>query len=315
MPNEKTDEQIFQETFDLAAVGETSPEVAPAVAPVTPAEEVKEDVTPIAKVSPEETPSPPPVNYEEEYKKVLLDRERLETEKTQLSTDLEEARNVVAPAKPDVVPPTPPADIDVGSFLKSFLDSLSDEERAKISEYDTEFDTISEAEGLKRNVFFKALIRKLDDFKNEIKSDMENKLAPANAFIVEAAERNEIHEKEEHFNKIKAIHPDLKQHADDGSLLAWIEEQPLHQRRGLKEIYYQGSPEEVISMVTDFKKDKNIPTEPLHENTDNVIDIKKAERKKALTVPITKRGAVSVSAVDMNDFDSGYDEAIRKSGG
>lgn len=60
-----------------------------------------------------------------------------------------------------------------------------------------------------------------------------------------------------HFAKISKAYPDYKQYVDDGSLKQWIEEQPVPIRKEMQRVCEQGTANEVIKLLSQFKKFQN----------------------------------------------------------
>jgi tetratricopeptide (TPR) repeat protein len=54
--------------------------------------------------------------------------------------------------------------------------------------------------------------------------------------------------------KISKVHPDYKKYWADGSLQAWIREQPESTRKEMQRVYEKGNAKEVINLLTRFKK-------------------------------------------------------------
>jgi tetratricopeptide (TPR) repeat protein len=59
--------------------------------------------------------------------------------------------------------------------------------------------------------------------------------------------------------KISKAHPDYKKYWEDGSLQAWIREQPDSTRKEMQRVYEKGNAKEVINLLTRFKKFLNSP--------------------------------------------------------
>lgn len=104
---------------------------------------------------------------------------------------------------------------------------------------------------------------------------VEAPIAPAPALTVEAPsaqpstaltpltsstskEELEKIETEKHFNAIKKAHPDFEHFRNTGMLSQWIKAKPEPQRSALTKIYSEGTAEEVIDMLTLFKRENGI---------------------------------------------------------
>jgi len=69
---------------------------------------------------------------------------------------------------------------------------------------------------------------------------------------------------------------------------------------------------DVVDLISDFKREKNIPL--TSQPSDNVIPIDsgKAARKAALASVTTRRGAVSTGAAIADDFEGAFEEALNR---
>lgn len=262
-----------------------------------------------------QNPQPPADNeasFEHKYKTLQgihkHDREEWEGEKAQLLTRLEALENAqAAPVKSDTEEKKAE---NVQDLLHAFMDNLTEEQKAQLKEYDEEFDVVAKMEGLKREAAFKQLRKELDDFKNEVKSQLQ----PATDFVVKASEERDQAEEAAHFDTIRESHPDFEKFRDDGSITKWIESKPAYLQGAMKKAYEAGTFEDVIQLLDDFKHDNNIVTE---KSQDNVVHInqEKEARRKAMTSPVTRRGSVNPNTAVAQDFDTAFDEAVTKEGG
>lgn len=315
------------ERADLSAtdnpdnVKEEEPVVAPVVPPVeappeTPAEKPPE--TPPVTSS-EQQPGESEEKYEQRYKTLQgihkHDRETWEIEKAKLLLDLEEAKK---PQTPEVPPKTEAAE--------AFVDSLTDEQKKQLEEYEKDFDVVSQMEGIKRKMELGKLRKDMmdtiqtwkDEFVtklNETETNLVSKIAPA----VKLAEDSD---QEAHFSLIRngyvredgtevPGHEDFEKYRDDGSLMNWIESKPKYLQPALKDTYTKGAATDVVDLISDFKRESNLTTQP---SSDNVvtIDPKKAARKQALTTVTTRRGSVNTGFAVPDDFEGAFDEAVHK---
>jgi hypothetical protein len=76
---------------------------------------------------------------------------------------------------------------------------------------------------------------------------------------VEAPAPAPISPDQEHFDRIKKVHPDYEKYRDDGSLKSWIDKQPAYLRKEMQRVYNEGESDEVIDLYSRFKKANNIP--------------------------------------------------------
>jgi hypothetical protein len=231
--------------------------------------------------------------YEQEAKRLREEAAAEKKEKERLATELDEARK----AKPK--------------------EEVNPEEDEQMRDYEKEFDVVAQMEGKRREKALKALEAKIlasldekaaDFIKQltEVKTTVESRVAPVEAAIATQDEQT-------HFDTIREAHPDFEkfrkaEEGGDGSLPKWIESKPSYVQDRLKEVYEHGTPQHVVEMLSDFKRENNITTQP-----DNVVSINKrrtAKRQALLSVP-DRPAAVSQGKAPAEDFDSAFDEAVK----
>lgn len=262
--------------------------------------------TPPSDAPPEQQPGESDEAYKQRwstlqgiYKKEKFD---WETEKQNLLAEIAKAK-MVPPAPVQHAPP--PAAIPPD-------DALSPEDQKSLAEYEQDFDTVSKMEGLKRSRELAKLRRELDEMKAMFKSEVDQvrgSLTP----IMKSVEERSI---EDHFSAIRTAHPDFETYRDDGSIKSWIEAKPAYIRPALLEIYTNGQAENVIQLIADFKRESNLstpPSEPVNPppNVSN-ISVKREQRRSALQSVPNRRGAVQAFHNVATDYDSAFDEALRK---
>lgn len=304
-------DDVFNQAFD-AAEG--------AVAPVE---------APIEKDLIDEPPAPAPVEsspnaqqpgesdekYEQRYKSLVgvhkHDREAWETERSALLAKIEEVSKREIPAAPEIKgPPASQPPTGKPSF-ESFRELLTDQQKAELEEYETDFDIVSKMEGLKRDKAMEAFEKRLIQFQEDVLA----KLTPAQEFIAQASDEREVRLKESHFNLIADAHPDFEKYRDDGSILSWIESKPSYLKKGMLEAYERGAAEEVADLITDFKQENNIAIAGAPPDADpQIIDLhaKREAKKQAMKSVTGRRGSVNASMAVANDFESAFEEALHK---
>ncbi len=244
------------------------------------------------------------------------DKEAWEGEKAALLAQIEEAKKPAA-----VETPKAPTEAELAAAEK-FVDSLTPEQKEQLEAYDSEFDTISKMEGIKRNVALSALRKEIQGWKESI----EEKLTAQEATLTPIRTRVEEETQADHFNAIKQGyvgedgahvpgHPDYEKYRDDGSVLAWINTYPDYLRTGLKRAYEKGTAAEVIDLFNRFKEANDIHNQPSSGAEVIQLSQKKAQRKAALAAVPGRAGAVSLTQPDLNDFDGAFEEASKRAGG
>lgn len=237
--------------------------------------------------------------------------EKYESEKTQLLTELEDLKKTVANLSnsnkdnKDKKKGTDKSD--------SLFDDLTEDEKAELSEYEKDFDSVSKMEGLKRERALKRLEDRILETLEAKTAEIQEKIASRVQPIEESYKKSD---EAAHFGTIRGSHPDFETHRDSGAILKWIETKPRYLRESMKATYEKGTAEDVVDLISDFKKENGLleTNKDDQSHTDNLIDMdkRKAEKKQNLTAVITKRGSVDAGQGRTDDFDSAYNEALKK---
>jgi hypothetical protein len=239
------------------------------------------------------------------------DKETWEEERTRLYAELEEARKIKTPDEKIVLP----------VVSKEFEENLTDDQKEELELYEENFDVVSKMEGLKRERELAKLRKDLQAWKDEITTQItttRTQLEPALTLVQDR-------ETDAHFDAIRdgytledgtvvSGHGDYEKYVADGSLKTWIETKPAYIRRGMERVYGQGSVQDAIDLLSDFKRENNITTEV---KPDNVVDLesKRGSKKAALIAVNTRKAAVAPGNSFVDDYDGAFDEALHKSGG
>lgn len=239
-------------------------------------------------------------DYEHQWKTLQgmfrHEKEEWLNEKEKMLAQLEAAK---AQPKPDEKKEEDPT-------IKELLASLdlTDEQKAQLEEYDSEFDVVSKMEGLKRKSEMARLKLELHEMLQGFRKEFAAQQQPVKEFIDETQKEREEADVKAHFKTIADAHPDFTKYRDDGSIKSWIESKPTYLRKRLVEIYSAGTAEDIVEMLDDFKTESSIQNEDASRA--------KADKKKTLTPPVTRKGAVNASMSVASDFDGAFDEAINK---
>ncbi len=105
----------------------------------------------------------------------------------------------------------------------------------------------------------------------ESNKDLSNKLTELGSNFEKAQTSNA---KDLHFNDIQNAHPDYLQVMDD-KFLAWVDTQPSFIRDSYKDVYEQGSSEQVIEMIDTYKQSTK-QSEPAPDVSQKVADAQNA---------------------------------------
>lgn len=116
----------------------------------------------------------------------------------------------------------------------------------------------------------------------------------------------------EHFDKIGEAHPDFRDVFGDQKITEWIDSKPPHIAVGLRVVVKQGTADEVIAMLDNFKEETaEGEKDPEGESPDpkTPADSKKKELEKMVAVDPSSTTPKTTAGVNKNDFDSAWDEA------
>lgn len=270
----------------------------------------------------EQQPGETEEKFEQRYKTLQgihkHDRETWEIEKTKLLFDLEEAKK---PKTPEVIPS--PEKVAANTFV----DSLTDDQKERLKVYERDFDMVSEMEGIKRGTELGKLKKEMMDTIQTWKDEFITKLTETETNITSriapAVKLVEDNDQENHFSMIREGyvredgtsvpgHNDFEKFRDDGSLSAWIESKPKYLQPALKETYSKGSATDVIDLISDFKKDNNIPLTSQPSADVIPINTAKAAKKQALSTVTSRGRAVNLNVAVADDFEGAFNEAIHK---
>ena len=185
----------------------------------------------------------------------------------------------------------------------SAMEGISDEEKALLKEYDEEFDTISKMEGLKRKAETARIMKHIDG----LLSQLTQAVAPAITIGQEVSQSK-------HFDAIRSAHDDFETHRDNGSIQNWINTKPDDLKDVYQKRYNAGTPDQVIDLITTFKRENNIGTASPAPSSSSTTPTNHAResKKAALSVVTNRRGAVNLSQPSTDDFEGAFEEAMAK---
>lgn len=236
--------------------------------------------------------------------------EKYESEKAQMLAEMEILKKTVANISAE---DKDKKDKKGTGKSDSIFDDLSEEDKEALAEYEKDFDSVSKMEGLKRERALKRLEDRILETLEAKTAEIQEKIASRVQPIEESYKKSD---EAAHFGTIRGSHPDFETHRDSGAILKWIETKPRYLQESMKATYGQGTAEDVVDLISDFKKENGLleTNEDDQSHTDNLIDMdkRKAEKKQNLTAVITKRGSVDAGQGRTDDFDSAYNEALKK---
>lgn len=287
----------------------------PPIADIPPEEPPTSSSAPVSIPSPElQQPGESDEKYEQRYKTLQgihrHDKEAWEIEKQSYLAELENLRKS---ARPDLSAP----DESTAEDLYNESLTLTDEEKEEMARYEQDFDVVSAMEAKKRKIDLSKLRKEFQETLKTSLNGIVSQLTP----VLESVHKSD---QERHFASIRGAHEDFEVYRDSGEIVSWIESKPAYIQRALKETYDNGTTQDIIDLISDFKQENNLTinsninsnsSPPNTPNTSNVLNIKKAEKKQNLTAVTTRKGAVNPSYAIAEDYEGAWDEAIRKQGG
>jgi len=113
--------------------------------------------------------------------------------------------------------------------------------------------------------------------------------------------------KAEHVASVRKEHSDLPEMVNTGVLLSWINQQPDYIRPTLETIYNKGKAEDVIKMVTNFKKDTGWKSQLKQVGTAEAAA--QAKLDAMLEVQGSETRTPDGKVIDKQDFDQGAKDA------
>ena len=242
------------------------------------------------------------------------DKSVWEEEKKTLLAQIEEARKTKSPDTNDKKK-------TAEEETQDFLDNLTAEEKAELDGYEKDFEFVSKMEGMKRTKSLAKVLARID----QLEAKVEERIAKAEARVEPALKVAEENVRASHFKAIREGytledgtvvqgHSDFEQYVGDGSIMKWIESKPQYLQAPLKRVAEKGSAQDVIDLLSDFKRENNIQHTVVNSENATVVDLstKRAEKKAALTVVKTRKGAVAASQQVADDYEGAFDEALNK---
>jgi hypothetical protein len=223
------------------------------------------------------------------------DKEKWEADKKKSDDEIERLK--ASKTAPD---PAKPIDPYAG---------FTDKEKEDLQAYDTEYDTVAKFEGLKRRAELNVLKGELT---NSLRAEFTEAFKVVLDTLAPALSTTEQLSDERHFNSIKAQHPDFEKYRDDGSIEAWIDTKRESLRAAYTKDYNEGSAQNIIDLITDFKKENNIgPVIPAPDPA-APLDTEKERKREAIAGVKSRKTPASFSQKASDDFEGAFDEAAAK---
>lgn len=283
---------LVDEVVEPAPVDEEVPAAEPAVekeAPVEPAAEGEEiPVEPAAEG--EKTPVEPKAD-EKAPVEPAPEPAPLAAKAAPEPVPVVEAKKVEpTPTPAPEVEPEPVAPLTEETFFSA-------EEREFLASYDSEWEDVSKAEGLKRKF-------EIAQTKDEVYREVAVALQQAFAGMQPVLEGFNKTAQESHFATIRAAHEDFTEVTP--AVVAWVEAQPDYLKPALKNVLEAGTATQVIDLYSRFKAQgqltpqaRILPAAPPKQPTN--------KGKVDALLPVTGgRKQAAPASADPNDFDSAW---------
>jgi hypothetical protein len=289
---EKEEEKV--ETFeDVFAEAAEEPEGNKAEAGKSdePKKEEPKEVEPKkeGEVEPKKEDEPKVEDYEQKYKS-LQGMFNSEAEKRQA---LEEEVKKLKEPKPEEKKPEPKPE--------------EDKPDPELDEYLKEYDTIAKNESKLRK-------KELAALKTEIKKEMAEELGVPFRKIEELLNTRDEEAELTHVASILDAHEDYGIAFDRPQVEEWISKLSPLKKREYGAILGEGSTEEVVELLTEYKKANNISLKKEEESdtTNQEEDEEKEKKLKSMEAVKHKKTPVGDTANKKEDYEGAFDEAAKK---
>ena len=183
----------------------------------------------------------------------------------------------------------------------------SEEEKAAIAEFAKDYPEISKAFEIEQKHREYALKKLFAETLANVVGKVYEDIRPLQGTAKVVSEN-------QHFSKIERAHPDYYElvPADASApakLEEWIDTQPALVKKVYKQVYNEGSADEIIELVSEYKRATGVVSSP--QSTSETQP--KAGARKEPPAPVkSQRTAVKTSGTDPNDFMAAFDEAAEK---
>jgi hypothetical protein len=178
-----------------------------------------------------------------------------------------------------------------------------DEVDPELDEYMKEYDYIAKSEAKLRD-------REWQKRKDELLTNISELLKVPLSKVEQAVGRFEADETVKHKEAVQEAHPDFGTAFKRDDIIKWVDTLPSGVKKAYTEIADGGSTEDVIFLMSEYKRVQGIET-ITDDGGDDEKDLHKKERLKKMEAVITKKKAVSGSYGKAEDFDGAWNEATK----
>lgn len=144
---------------------------------------------------------------------------------------------------------------------------------------------------------------------DDIESRVQERIAPIASTVQEVTI-------EKHLNTIRSAHNDFDALIKSGEVQRWIEEQPEFMKAPLMRVYEQGYANEVVDLLSRYKKDRNIssgPNRQVTEHDDNNNEQKTTTTRRPAPAVKSRHSAPPTrqEKIAEDDFEGAWAAALR----
>ena len=235
----------------------------------------------------------PEKDWKAEAERLAAENEALRAKPSTPKGDTGEAPKADTPADPPKAAPV-----------------YTDEEQQTVTAYQKEWPDVAKGEALVRRSEYRELV-------GYIFNEMNRVYGPA---LQRAMQTVDTFEDDYALRAIKSTHSDYSDAMAD-QVAAWAEGLKGFRGHAARAVIKEGTPEEVADLITEYKREKGITTQPAGQTPAapvapaapaTVTELSSTAKKAATAMGVvdSKRGAQVASAPDKDDFDSAWNEAV-----
>jgi hypothetical protein len=135
-------------------------------------------------------------------------------------------------------------------------------------------------------------------------------IKPSLKKVDEVAETQKETADSEHVSQLRTAHPDIEKIAKSGVMLDWIETQPSYLKPGLLKVYQNGSTQDAIDLISEFKRVTGYgKTKETNTNEKDKTDTDKDAKLKSMMQVDSDSSGPPAGEPDKSDYDSAAKDA------
>lgn len=141
------------------------------------------------------------------------------------------------------------------------------------------------------------------------KAEVMEEIIPKLKKVDEVVETQKETADSEHLNAIRNAHPDIEEIVQSQVMVNWIKQQPSYLRPGLEQVYKNGSTQDAIDLISEFKRVTGYGKTKTENNTENKNGKDKDDKLKSMMQVDSDSSGPPASEPDKSDYDSAAKEA------